>query len=131
MKPYFFKLAQRQAAKSTSKFQLGAVVVDKRKNVLNSSFNSMTKTSPHCKHLRGRETNQDKSFPYLHAEIRALIGLSSDETRGGSVYVYRQRKDGTPGNARPCPGCFIVLKQMGIRRIYFSDIDGFKGEEVA
>jgi tRNA(Arg) A34 adenosine deaminase TadA len=131
MKPYFFNLAKRESFKSTSKFRLGAVVVDKRKNVLGVAANSMTKTHTACKHLKGRGTNEDTAYPFLHAEIRALLGLRIEDTQGGSIYVYRQRKDGTIGNARPCPGCLQVIKELGIRRIYFTVDNGYKQEEVA
>lgn len=124
MKPYFFKLAQRESYKSTSRFRLGAVVVDKRKNVLGVGFNQMERTHP-----KARFSNE--KYPFLHAELSALLGLKHEETQGGSVYVFRQKKDGTMGNAKPCPGCMQALKDMGIRRVYFSDENGYKEEEVA
>jgi deoxycytidylate deaminase len=130
MKIRFFELAKKVSNRSTSRFQLGAVVVDKRKNVLNVGFNDMVKTHPRCNHLKGQHTNTDQVFPFLHAEIRALIGLDEERTRGGSIYVYRKRKDGSAGNAKPCVGCMTVIKQMGIHWVYYTGDDGYKTLEV-
>lgn len=60
----------------------------------------------------------------LHAEIDALIKACkwSDKTKkslnGCTIFVARVKKDGTPGLAKPCNVCSMVLKKFGIRVVY-------------
>jgi deoxycytidylate deaminase len=54
----------------------------------------------------------------MHAEINALIraALKAD---GGEIYVYRDLH-GRPALARPCEQCMPILKNAGVKRIYYS-----------
>lgn len=45
-----------------------------------------------------------------------------------NVFVYRVKKDGGKGMARPCKACEAMLKNMGIKEIYYSTDTGFAHE---
>lgn len=60
--------------------------------------------------------NATKKVPELHAEARATRKADV----GGVAYVARVRRDGTYGNARPCPSCRVIMRARGIIRAYYT-----------
>lgn len=60
-----------------------------------------------------------RGIPYVsvHAEIDCLAGLNFYETIGNYMYVHRRG-----GNlAKPCEKCDHVLRQFGLKKIFWSD----------
>lgn len=54
--------------------------------------------------------------PCGHAEARLVRKLDV----GATVYVARIKADGTFGSAKPCHNCQKVLKQKGVKKVYYS-----------
>ena len=46
-----------------------------------------------------------------------------------SIFIYRETKDGRKALARPCPCCQKLLRQYGIRHIYYTGNDSLVYEE--
>ena len=40
-------------------------------------------------------------------------------------YVYREHKNGVKALARPCPACQKMIKDMGIKEVWFTTENGF------
>jgi deoxycytidylate deaminase len=105
--PAMFRLARNVSKMSThQKVKMGAVIVRNGKPV-----------SVGC--------NQGKSHPNapvcgLHAEANAIRYAGKTNLRGSSIFVYRERKDGKLGMARPCEDCMKVLKENGIKWIFYT-----------
>lgn len=120
MKEQFFQLARKVAQKSPSRFKIGAVITSKKGKVLSIGWNNMRKTHPKC-------------FTYgnfLHAEIDALLGLDYKETKKGIVYIFRETAHGELANSRPCETCYEAIRQSGIKKMYYTDSQGYKEEEI-
>lgn len=68
-----------------------------------------------------------------HAELMCLKPLlrryDIDFTRL-SLYVYREYKDGTLALSRPCKSCMALIKDLGIRKIYYTTQEGYAHEEL-
>lgn len=77
------------------------------------------------------QTKTHPNAPYtgLHAEVQAIRASDRDSLNGSSIFVYRRRKDGRIGKARPCEHCMKELKRVGVRWIYYS-IDEYPYWEV-
>lgn len=124
----FFAIARQVSHMSDfARVKIGAVVVENSR-IISTGHNS-NKTStiqyrynfyrgindlPECKHK-------------LHAEIAALAPLLHKpdvDWRHTSIYVYRELKNGIISCARPCPACARLIKELGIRHIYYSDWNG-------
>lgn len=119
MQNKYFELAKKISRKSQHpQHKMGCVIVN-RHAVISCAFNSM-KSHPVSK-THGNT---------LHAEISALIGLSYEDTSGGTVYVYRERQDGSLGMARPCPVCMEALKLANIKKVCYSSNEGFVEERI-
>lgn len=104
-------------AKNTSKYsdhprvQVGAVIA--KKKPISAASNKM---GTHPKYA-----NPEDSFRMsIHAEIRAVINSGCYDLSGGEIWIYRQHHDGKPGLSRPCEHCLSVLRERGIKTMYYS-----------
>ena len=66
-------------------------------------------------------------FKHLHAEVSAIVNAKQD-LEGCSIYIYRQIKDGTPSLSRPCDSCMMLIKEVGIKKIYYSNNGSYTEE---
>lgn len=120
MKMNFFKLAKKMSYKSThNKHKIGGVLVKKSK-IISLGFNK-SKTHTKSTHL----------FKHIHCELDCILGISKEELLGASIYLYRQNKDGTVAMSRPCKWCYEMLKEAGIKTVYYTDCGNFKKEDIA
>lgn len=134
-----FDAARRVALQSDfDNFHIGCVIVYK-KHIIASACNT-NKTSPkQKKYNRKRNFNKSSKLTKhsMHAEIRALslIPYPLQQTinwREVSVYTYRicRGKRLGHGLARSCAGCMAAIKDMGIKKIYYTTDEGFAMEEL-
>lgn len=132
---HYFKLARNACYYSdNAKARLGAVLVYKNK-VLSVGWNQ-NKTAPIQKRLNAfRDFDPNASYAYnsLHAEVSclsAIMGLDIDWSKT-NLFVYRIKKNGDSGYARPCKGCQALIKSLGIKNVYYScDDNGWAYERM-
>lgn len=123
-------------AKNISKFSdhprvnIGAVVVNKHK-VVGSGYNSNTKTVPVQAKL-DKEEFKCECCGKIHAETMALLPFlkSNEDMSRATVYIYRQKKDGSYGMSRPCVRCMKIIKSLGIKKIVYTTDDGIAREKL-
>ena len=116
-----FRIANKQAARSTYIYRLGAVIT-KGQRVLSTGYNRLT----YCP--------LNKYKVSKHAEMDAILklmrrdgGLSS--LAGATLYVSRITKSGT-GLAKPCSRCMEVIRAVGISTIVYTTNSGTIKERV-
>jgi deoxycytidylate deaminase len=135
----YFDMAHKMADKSTyHAFHLGCVIVYQN-HVIGSGFNS-DKTAPVQK-----KYNKFRTFHYgpqlvqhkIHAETSAFksIPYSVDKNTDWSkvkVYIYRVSPghENNFGLARPCEGCLRMLRDKGVRHVYYTGNSSFIYEEL-
>lgn len=103
--------------KTGKNFRLGSVIVNKKKIEV-AKFNCL-KTHPKlCKYY---------SYPYLHAEANCILSLGLDNCEDKIIYVARVLRDGSQALAKPCSSCYQLIKDVGIREIYYTTPNGFQG----
>lgn len=127
-----FLLKARDASKNSNfpRQRIGAVLVYGNKIIAVGYNNS--KTNPMQKHYnlyRKFKRYESSNNGSVHAEGLILIKtrfLDLDWNRT-TLYLYRERKDGSIGLAKPCPGCQIALSERGIENIYYTDDSQEKG----
>lgn len=96
-------------------FKLGAVITDRKRRIISSSQNHMTKSHP-IQQKWSQKVSNGKGI-YLHAEIGALVKCRKQPY---AVFVARVLKDNTPALARPCPVCMAAMKEAGVKRVYYT-----------
>jgi hypothetical protein len=101
-------------AMSSKRYQITAIIYDKRGRVLSVGQNSYIKTHPlQARHaIRAGEPHK----VFLHAEIHA-IAKCIDISRAHRMQILRFREDGSPALARPCPVCAGAIRESGIKLI--------------
>jgi deoxycytidylate deaminase len=125
-----------RAAKSVSelsdhpKYKVGAVIVLKHR-VISSGFNSNVKTHPLQKRYNQHRFSEDSPHK-CHAELSALLPLIKEgkNLSTASIFVYRQHKNGVLACARPCKSCMELIKDVGIKKIFYTTEDGYAREDL-
>ena len=131
---YFFNLAKQIAKDSTfDKTKIGTIIVCK-KDVVSVGTN-VPKTHPvqmfyNKKYFKDRFVMGKYFHHYIHAELRAILNAEKQNLSGCSIYNYRETFHGKLANSRPCPACMKMIKQVGIKNIYYTTTDGYCKEEV-
>lgn len=130
-----FHAAHIEAEKSEYKrFHVGCVITYKH-TIIGRGHNS-NKSHPMQKEYNQyrnfNNTDGNYIFHAVHAEILAInsisytTGIEVDWSKV-HVYVYRICR-GKPlgyGNAKPCPACMNAIKDLGIKKVYYTDDDGY------
>jgi deoxycytidylate deaminase len=57
-----------------------------------------------------------------HAEISALLHLSRNITKGSTMYVARCSRtgDGSSRMSKPCSMCHAVMKERGVKKVFYT-----------
>lgn len=131
---HYFNLAHNACFYSdNTRTKLGAILVYKNK-VLSVGWNQ-NKTSPLQKTLnknRGYDVEASEARNSLHAEVNCLLKAKDLDIEWGktSIFVYRIKKNGDSGLARPCKGCQALIKSLGIKNVYYSTDYGWAYERM-
>lgn len=94
------------------RYQITAIIYDKRGRVLSVGQNSYVKTHPLQAH-HARIAGEPHRY-YLHAEVHA-IARCQDLTKAHRIKIFRFLENGTPGNAKPCKVCESAITSAGIK----------------
>lgn len=121
----------KEASKQSDfiKHHLGAVAIY-RGSLLATGCNSC-KTSPlQKKYNHEREYMVEASFANTnstHAEMACLSKIRYLDIDFSKVklYVYREHKNGVKALARPCPACQKMIRDMGIKEVWYTTENGF------
>ena len=132
---HYFTLAKNACHYSDNhKAKLGSVIIYKNK-VISVGWNLENKTNPLQKEynrLRGYDPDASISRNTLHAEFAAMIKIKDIDIDFNKVnlFIYRIKKDGTAGLARPCQACMGFAKDLGIKHIYYTTESGWCYENI-
>ena len=126
----YFNAAKAMSEFSDYKQKIGCVVVFKHK-IVSSGYNH-SKTNPLQKKYNKYRFPED-SVHSVHAEVDALLPLLNRrdiDFSHVSIYLYRQYKNCELAPSRCCESCFALIKNLGIRRIFYTTSQGFAHEEL-
>jgi tRNA(Arg) A34 adenosine deaminase TadA len=99
---------------SKARFDITAIVYDKRGKVLSIGKNSYVKTHPVQNFHAEKVGLPHKQF--LHAEIHAIVKCKQLE-KAHKIVVMRFDKEGNPKTAKPCPVCQSAIEAAGIMHV--------------
>jgi deoxycytidylate deaminase len=115
----YFELAKELSKKSDHhSHHIGCVIV-KRNKIYSVGWNKL-KTHPKSNH----------PFYSLHAELHAIINLDKRHSGSLEIYLYRETKAGVPAISRPCRTCQAALKEIGIKKVHYSNQGSYTSEEI-
>lgn len=131
----FFKKAKSMTELSDfNKIHIGCVAVYSNK-IIGVGYNTY-KTHPTQKEYDDKYRILDKgnnisNLHSLHAEISCLTSIKKDIPWDKvEIYIYRKMSKRPFGMARPCPACMAMIKDKGIKHIYYTTNDGFAYEQL-
>jgi deoxycytidylate deaminase len=127
----YFKAARAISELSDfPRIKVGCVVVYGHK-IISSGYNS-SKTNPTQKRLNVYRFDVDTPAT-IHAEVASLLPLVNRKDinfNDVSLYIYREYKNGDPALSRPCPSCMALIRQLGIKKLYYSGDGSYINEEL-
>lgn len=127
----YFKIAGAVSEMSDHpQYKIGAAVVLKHR-VVSSGTNSDTKTHPLQKQYNRYRFTADSPHK-CHAELIALLPLIRDsvDLSNASIFVYREHKNHKLACARPCKSCMKLIRDVGIKRVFYTTEDGYAREDL-
>lgn len=108
----FMEIAQYVATWSKQKHPIGAVIVDKNRNIISTGYNGFPNKIKDTKtRLKNKDLCRDLC---IHAEQNAILHAKSD-LKDCSLYVY---------GYLCCSKCALLIIQSGITKIYYKDLPG-------
>lgn len=124
----YFNAAKAVSELSDHKHKLGCVVVLGHR-IISSSSNSASKCNSIQAKLDSKKYGCDCPG-HPHAELSALYPLikRNADLSKASIYVYRQTRDGKIACAKPCSSCEWLIKQCGIKKVFYTTKDGIVSE---
>ena len=129
----FFEMARKVshlASFTGSKVKIGCLIVYGHR-VISSGYKS-DKTNPLQK--KYNRLRFDEECPHkVHAEVSALLPLINNKDIDFSkvkLFTYREKQDHTLGKSRPCKSCMALIKDLGIKHIYYTTDDGYCHEAI-
>jgi deoxycytidylate deaminase len=105
-----FAIQVANRAPINQRYRVGCVIVSGN-TPISVGFNDMKKTHPRAVRFR---------YPFIHAEVAALIGISDRDLKGAMAFVARVRKLTRTGLAKPCCSCEYELRRVGIRKVWYT-----------
>ncbi len=102
-------------------FSVGAVITFGHRIVASAACTAKSHPKNPKPFLR---TNRNQLCAECRAVLKSLHVMPVEKLRYCSIYVVRRRKDGSMAMARPCEECMKILKNVGIRDIYYTDNEG-------
>lgn len=127
----YFKAAKAMAEMSDfKKYHVGCIAVYCHKII--SSGCNLNRTNPNQKRLNAYRFAEDTPHT-IHAEVSCLLPLINRRDIDFSrvkLYIWRCRADGSLGIARPCKSCMHLIKELGIKNIYYTNEGGYSRENI-
>ena len=105
----YFDVARKLSYKSDYHHKLGAVIVNKNK-IVGLGFNKPNKT----------HTKSNHPFKTIHAKLDAMLGVSRENLKGATIYIYREHKNGSPLIAKPCKHCQELIRMAEIKYVCYT-----------
>jgi len=99
------------------RFEVTAIIRDKRGMILSIGKNSYVKTHPLQAEYARRAGEPYKV--YLHAEIDAIIKCP-DLKKAHKLEVFRFTEEGSPASACPCKICASAIQVAGIKHVEYT-----------
>lgn len=110
--------------------KMGAKIYDGKVCIADGT--NSNKTHPMQKKYNTEAEMNYKIRDYIHAEMDSLIKASKVpgiDFSKCTIYIARQMNVGT-GIAAPCPACRAAIKRYGIKKIVYTNYDGFIAEHI-
>ena len=139
MKERYFKFAREASKRATytgsHRFSPMIGAVAEYKGSIVATASNTNKTSPLQARYNVYRFKESDTLDKAHAEtsliqkIRWKFGDSIDWSKV-HIYLYREYADGRLGPSRPCPSCMALIRDLGMKKIFYTTEDGYVEEKL-
>lgn len=63
---------------------------------------------------------KEREMISVHAEVKAMRGVSSDQLIGSTIYIARVMPRGNTALSKPCKHCQKALDKAGVRKVVYT-----------
>ena len=123
----YFNVAKEVSKTSDfPRHHIGCAVVYKHR-LISSGCNCKV-THPKQRELNKERFDEDTTHHWKHAELDALLPIMNNKNIEWSkvkLYIYRELKDGSKALSRPCKSCQKLIRELGIKKIWYTTKDGY------
>ena len=113
----FIKIAKKYTEESSHRWRMAAILIS-GSQIISVGINKK-KTHP---------LQKGKHAYSIHAELDCLISAPFNKIKGSYIVVCRKLTNGDLALAKPCNECQKLLKEYGIKKVYYSISDSKIGE---
>ena len=98
----------------------------KKNRIQKIGINNSDKTHPaNLKYgYIGKEGKDIRTMVGIHSELSAILKYGKEDCSDCVFVNVRIDKNGNPTIAKPCRGCQDLLKQIGYKKVYFTNEKG-------
>ena len=118
-------IARNKKPKDWDKKSFHVTIAFKKKQILSIGVN---KYKTHPKNLNynyiSRLGNNRSHLVGIHSELDAVRKLKVIDCSNITFYVIRIDKFGNPNYSKPCSGCLDVFKDVGYKKIFYTNHEG-------
>lgn len=116
MKPHIYKAAIEQATLSEWRYKVGAVIF-KKNIIVSTGFNQN-------RYVAGISEKYCSFVTNMCAEKIAIHSSKVIDISGCDILVVRITNGGNIAMAKPCRSCRELIREVDLRRIFYTDSDG-------
>ena len=106
----YLNIAIKELNRLDQRFKLVAILGDRKP--ISVATNNLDKT-----HTVNLHFNPNRKS---HAEVRCIRKTHPNQVRGATIYVYRMNLKGELALAKPCIVCQNLLKEEGVKNVYYT-----------
>lgn len=94
--------------------------------ILKIGLNNTMKTHPLVRKYRyfAKDGVDIRDFVGIHSELSAIIKYGRQDCSDCTFINVRIDKNGNPTMAAPCSGCCDLLRQVGYKKVFYTNKDG-------
>ncbi|MBP3886713.1 MAG: hypothetical protein J6F30_03505 [Cellulosilyticum sp.] len=123
MKKYFNVARTVSKTSQYPRIKIGCCIV--KKNVVLAVGVNKYKSHPlQKKYNKFRSMDESHIHNNIHAELDAIIKCNRQDLIGASIYVYREDSFGNLRMCRPCEACRKLIRDSGIKEVYYTTGEG-------
>lgn len=114
------KLVSLMRGRSINRYQynVGACIIDKKGQILSFGTNSYSKTHP----IMVKNPYYKEEQIFVHAEVQAIMNCKNPNPY--MMIVCRLDRSETIRIAKPCIGCYSLIKKSKLKKVYFTNMEG-------
>ena len=97
-----------------------------RNKIASIGINNPLKTHPRNLNykFRGRNDEDISHFVGIHSELSAVIRLGEEDLSKYTLINVRINRENEVSLSKPCGGCQDMIKQLGIKKVLYTDEKG-------